>query len=110
MSAKLDLQEPGELKDTIGLLTFGGDEKMFAIDGQHRVEGIKLTYKKEPERVAGDQYPVIFVAGERLELDVSFVTSTRMPSQFAKEIGSSSMKMIYLQWLRGMYTRTTPGS
>jgi DNA sulfur modification protein DndB len=62
VSAKLNLEETSELKDTIGLLTFGGDEKMFAIDGQHRVEGIKLTHKKDPQRVAADQYPVIFVA------------------------------------------------
>lgn len=62
VTAKLDLENSSELKDTLGLLTFGGDEKMFAIDGQHRVEGIRLTYKKSPERVAEDQYPVIFVA------------------------------------------------
>jgi DNA sulfur modification protein DndB len=51
-----------EVKESVGLLIFEGKEKMFAIDGQHRVEGIKLAYKKNPERIAADQYPVIFLA------------------------------------------------
>jgi DNA sulfur modification protein DndB len=62
VSVKFDLDDSDELKNTLGLLTFDGDEKMFAIDGQHRVEGIKLTYEEDPKRVAEDQYPVIFVA------------------------------------------------
>ena len=41
---------------------FTGSEKMFAIDGQHRVEAIKLAYEKDPKRIGEDQYPVIFVA------------------------------------------------
>jgi len=51
-----------ELKESLGLLIFTGDEKMFAIDGQHRVEGIKEAYRENPERLRHDQYPVIFVA------------------------------------------------
>ncbi len=35
---------------------------MFAIDGQHRVEGIKRAYKENPDHIRHDQYPVIFVA------------------------------------------------
>ena len=56
------------LKESIGLLIFEGDEEMFAIDGQHRVEGIKIAYeeelkKKEDERVLkDDQFPVVFLA------------------------------------------------
>ena len=62
VTEKLALKNLIELKETLGLLVFGGDEKMFAIDGQHRVEGIKQTFQKNPERLREDQYPVIFVA------------------------------------------------
>jgi len=54
--------ESPELKESIGLLIFDGKEKMFAVDGQHRVEGIKAAYKKEAERLEHDQFPVIFIA------------------------------------------------
>ena len=56
------------MKDSIGLMLFDGDEKMFAIDGQHRVAGIQLAYqeemnKEENKRVLiDDQYSVVFVA------------------------------------------------
>ena len=56
------------MKDSIGLMIFDGDEKMFAIDGQHRVAGIQLAYqeemnKEENKRVLiDDQYSVVFVA------------------------------------------------
>lgn len=56
---QLDLSE---VKESVGLLIFSGSEKMFAIDGQHRVEGIKLCHSKNHERVDTDQFPVIFVA------------------------------------------------
>jgi DNA sulfur modification protein DndB len=56
------------LKESIGLLIFEGDEEMFAIDGQHRVEGIKIAYveelnKKEENRILkDDQFPIVFLA------------------------------------------------
>jgi DNA sulfur modification protein DndB len=61
-AAKLGMRDLSELKDNLGLLIFTGNEKMFAIDGQHRVEGIKQAYKKNSKRIAEDQYPAIFVA------------------------------------------------
>lgn len=51
-----------ELRESVGLLAFSGNEKMFAIDGQHRVEGIKAAFSKDPERFQSDQYSAIFVA------------------------------------------------
>jgi DNA sulfur modification protein DndB len=42
---KSDLFDPAQLNprvaDSLGILTLRGDEKLFTIDGQHRVEGIK---------------------------------------------------------------------
>ncbi|HCS73742.1 MAG TPA: DndB, partial [Clostridiales bacterium] len=44
----------------IGFLDFNGDEKIFPIDGQHRVEGIKAALKEKPE-LCEEKVPVIFI-------------------------------------------------
>jgi DNA sulfur modification protein DndB len=55
-------------KESLGLMVFNGDEKMFAIDGQHRVAGIQMAYDEDCEKdvknqiLIDDQYSVIFVA------------------------------------------------
>jgi DNA sulfur modification protein DndB len=51
------------LKESMGILVFDGDENMFAIDGQHRVEGIRIAYSK-PDFAENnkDQFSVLFVA------------------------------------------------
>lgn len=56
------------IEDSVGLLVFNGDERMFAIDGQHRVAGIQIAVEQESgidksERVLNDdQFSVIFIA------------------------------------------------
>jgi DNA sulfur modification protein DndB len=53
------------LKESIGLMIFNGTEKMFAIDGQHRVAGIQLAYQEDvlgENKLEDDQFSVIFVA------------------------------------------------
>jgi len=53
------------IKDSIGLMIFDGSEKMFAIDGQHRVAGIQLAYEEDLKKkniLIDDQFSVIFVA------------------------------------------------
>ena len=66
---KSDLFDPSDLEtrvaDSLGVLTLRGDEKLFAIDGQHRVEGIKefigeIGEKKLKE--LEDEVCAIFVA------------------------------------------------
>lgn len=52
--------------ESSGLMVFNGDEQMFALDGQHRVEGIKLALEKSKGKeiaksIADDQFSVIFV-------------------------------------------------
>ncbi len=59
---EVDRATKDEINESVGLLIFTGKEKMFAIDGQHRVEGIKLAYSTDHSRIGPDQYPVIFVA------------------------------------------------
>lgn len=51
--------------NSLGILTLNGDEKLFAIDGQHRVEGIKefmSNQKPEQVKVLEDEVCAIFVA------------------------------------------------
>jgi DNA sulfur modification protein DndB len=52
--------EEVELQASIGLLQFEGSEHLFAIDGQHRVAGIKKAIKQNPE-LGEEEIAVIFV-------------------------------------------------
>jgi DNA sulfur modification protein DndB len=61
-AADLGVDEEPKIGDSMGLLMFSGSEQMFAIDGQHRVEGIRIAHKKAPEMIAQDEYSVILVA------------------------------------------------
>lgn len=50
----------------IGLLSLRGDEEIFAIDGQHRVEGIKEAYARNPE-IGEEEQCIIFVGHNTTE-------------------------------------------
>ncbi len=47
---------------SVGFLTLRGDEKLFALDGQHRLAGIKKAIRDEMEQDPFDEVSVIFVA------------------------------------------------
>jgi DNA sulfur modification protein DndB len=49
--------------NNVGILQFSGEEKIFPVDGQHRVEGIKLAITKSENRenLLKQQVPVIFI-------------------------------------------------
>jgi DNA sulfur modification protein DndB len=49
-----------EAKDSIGFLRLTGTEKLFAIDGQHRLSGIKHAIEHDLE-LSEELVPVIFV-------------------------------------------------
>ena len=51
----------------LGLLSLNGKEKIFPVDGQHRVEGIKQAIKKKPE-LGKDRIAVIFVGHSKDEI------------------------------------------
>lgn len=53
-------------RQSIGVLQFDGSEKLFAIDGQHRVQAIKEAIERKPEREK-DELSVIFVAHQANE-------------------------------------------
>ncbi|WP_036156542.1 DNA sulfur modification protein DndB [Maribacter forsetii] len=49
-------------ENSMGIMVFEGNENIFAIDGQHRVEGIKIALDKDVEKIKDDQYSVLFIA------------------------------------------------
>jgi DNA sulfur modification protein DndB len=66
---KSELFDPANLEsrvaESLGVLTLRGDEKLFAIDGQHRVEGIKEFVRElgvEKAKALEDEVCAIFVA------------------------------------------------
>ena len=60
---------PGSLDNIeggIGFLSLRGDEKLFAIDGQHRVAGIRAAVEQDKE-LKEDEVSIIFVSAKRDE-------------------------------------------
>ena len=57
-----------ETVDSIGFLTLRGDEKLFALDGQHRLAGIKRAVREGLGGEESDEISVIFVAHQVTEL------------------------------------------
>src|SRR6266487_2009549 len=53
---------PEYIEGTLGILKLDGSEKLSAIDGQHRVAGIKPAIEDEPN-IGNEEVCVIFVAG-----------------------------------------------
>ena len=47
-------------RESVGILQLSGDEKLFAVDGQHRVEGIKIALSNAPE-LEEEELAVLFV-------------------------------------------------
>ena len=50
---------------SVGFLTLRGDEKLFAVDGQHRLSGIKAAMEESDAQAQTDEVPVMFVAHEK---------------------------------------------
>ena len=50
-----------ETVQSVGFLTFTGEEDLFAVDGQHRLAGMKEAVARSAERDWYDEIPVIFV-------------------------------------------------
>ena len=59
---KLDIRKvPDEVVESIGFLDLSGGERLFVLDGQHRLVGIKEAVKENPE-LGDDELTVIFIA------------------------------------------------
>ncbi len=65
-NVKLTEVEVDQLNSTLGILILNGEEKIFAIDGQHRTKSIKDAVKGKPE-LGSDEIAAIFVAHKKNE-------------------------------------------
>lgn len=54
-------EDEDHLKRTLGILTFQGTERLFAIDGQHRVAGIRRAIEVDPE-LKSEEIALLLVA------------------------------------------------
>ena len=54
-----------ETIESVGFLTLRGDEKLFALDGQHRLAGMKAIVAEPYEPALDDEVSVIFVSHKR---------------------------------------------
>jgi len=72
-----------DLERTIGLLKLSGEEKLFAIDGQHRVAGIKKALLVD-KSLADEEITVIFVAHDEQERSRTRRLFTTLNSQAKK--------------------------
>lgn len=57
-----------ETIESVGFLTLNGNEKLFAVDGQHRLSGIKRVVNNSESRELYDEVSVIFVAHEETQV------------------------------------------
>lgn len=57
----------GEVNYDLGLLTLTGDEKIFPVDGQHRIAGIKKAVDLNPE-LGEERVRVIFIGHSKDEI------------------------------------------
>jgi len=56
----IELKYDDESTYQVGLLDFPGEHKIFPVDGQHRVEGIKAALKEKPE-IKNEKIAAIFI-------------------------------------------------
>lgn len=57
-----EIKLPSDIEGTMGFLIFEGSEKLFAIDGQHRVEGIRFVLNDNPT-LNNEEISVIILKG-----------------------------------------------
>ena len=63
------------LNRTFGILILNGEEKLFAIDGQHRTKAIKDALKEKPS-IKEEEVAVIFIAHS--ESDEGLIRTRRL--------------------------------
>lgn len=88
---------PEELEGVLGFLTLDGSEKLWAIDGQHRVSGIKQALKKSPG-LSSEEVSVVLVPGvtqqRRIDDPTGFQRTRRLFStlnHYAKPVGKKDI-------------------
>ena len=78
-------------REAIGILELSGEERLFAVDGQHRVEGIKIALR-DAETLRDEELAVIFVAHR--ETTVGLLRTRRLfttLNKYAKPVKKSEI-------------------
>jgi len=63
---EVELEVDGEEFYNMGFLSLSGEEKIFPVDGQHRVEGIKTALLENTE-LKNEKVPVIFIGHKKTD-------------------------------------------
>lgn len=63
---EVELEVEGEAFYNMGFLSLSGEEKIFPVDGQHRVEGIKTALSENSE-LKNEKVPVIFIGHKKTD-------------------------------------------
>ena len=102
-----DLDE--EIVESMGFLKFDGDEQLFALDGQHRLAGIKSLLKNDPENESkDDKISVIFVSHADTEQGIKrtrrlFTTLNKKAQKIPKDdiimLDEDDVMAICIRWL-----------
>jgi DNA sulfur modification protein DndB len=67
IAEKFNIGNFESINESLGVLVLKGDEILFTIDGQHRVDAIKKALKDEKEKFQSDEISVIFVGHDNTE-------------------------------------------
>ena len=93
---------------SVGFLTLRGDERLFALDGQHRLSGIKIAANSEASDCSTDQVPVMFVSHATTELGLRrtrrlFTTLNKKAERVSKfeiiALDEDDVMAIAVRWL-----------
>jgi DNA sulfur modification protein DndB len=60
-----DAELPNDLEGSVGILALNGEERLFPIDGQRRVVGIRSALKSNPR--LGNEEVAVLLVGHKLE-------------------------------------------
>jgi DNA sulfur modification protein DndB len=66
--SEIEQEQVNFLGSKFGILSLNGDEEIFALDGQHRLKGLRKAYE-EDETIANLEIPVIFVIHNHSQVD-----------------------------------------
>ena len=107
-TSKVNVEEiPENTRCSIGFLRLNGKEKLFALDGQHRLSGIKLAVE-ETAIPLEDELPVIFVAHRKTNAGMErtrrlFVTLNKtavaVPKRDIIALDEDDVPAICVRWL-----------
>lgn len=94
---QVDLELDEEIFHNVGFLKLNGEEHIFPVDGQHRVEGIKavLVDEENRNRLQEEKIPVVFIGHKTTEIGMQ--RSRRLfntLNRYAKPVSQSDIVIL----------------